>query len=85
MYTFLTPAGRLSIRPGQNNPGSCELWLNEETIAKFESASAAARCVAQKRTGRVEIDKANVSLPGDVERWRWTLARATASRANQSG
>lgn len=85
MYTFLTPAGRLSIRPSQHDPNICELWLNEETIAKFESASAAARSVAQKRTGRVEIDKANVSLPEDVERWNWTLARAAASFANQPG
>jgi hypothetical protein len=69
MYALKISRGYLTIRPADTTV--CELWLNSTRILQCNSANAAARFVAMKHTGRVEIDDEPGAFPANIEGWSW--------------
>lgn len=69
MYAFKTSRGFLTIRPADAT--SCELWLNNTRVRECDSANEAARLVAAKRTGNLEIDTEDTAFPTDIDGWHW--------------
>jgi hypothetical protein len=69
MYALKISRGYLTIRPADTTV--CELWLNSTRILQCNSANAAAQLVAQKHTGRIEIDDEPAALPANIDGWSW--------------
>jgi hypothetical protein len=69
MYALKITHGALTIRPCEAS--GCEIWLNDVCIHSCDSASEAAKLVAQRSTGYDEIDRDDSLLPSDIEGWRW--------------
>ena len=82
MYATAIPAGRLTIRASSDNT-SCELWLNDNFVGAFPSASAAAQSVRRHRSGCDLIDEVADSVPESIDSWQWISVSAARLSPDQ--
>lgn len=69
-YTYNSDIGTFEIR--QRSHEMYELWINEEMLASYESAEAAADDVANFNTGYIEWDGFHNELenfPSNIDEW----------------
>lgn len=71
MYATAIPAGTLTIRAASDDIMGCELWLNDDFVGAFPSASAAAQSVSHHSSGCELIDRARAELPDSIDAWQW--------------